>query len=159
MKSTRQNDIIRIISDREIEKQEELAGELRALGYQVTQATISRDIKDLHLIKVIGESGKYKYAQPDRNRSAVNVRLTRILSDSLVSVEQAGYMIVVKTLSGSAGVAAEAIDTMQWSGYSEQLPETIPFSSSHGMKRMPMISPRASGSCPAMNNKREESTV
>ena len=116
MKSTRQNDIIRIISDREIEKQEELAGELRALGYQVTQATISRDIKDLHLIKVIGESGKYKYAQPDRNRSAVNVRLTRILSDSLVSVEQAGYMIVVKTLSGSAGVAAEAIDTMQWSG-------------------------------------------
>ena len=60
MKSTRQNDIIRIISDREIEKQEELAGELRALGYQVTQATISRDIKDLHLIKVIGESGKYK---------------------------------------------------------------------------------------------------
>ena len=82
MKSTRQNDIIRIISDKEIEKQEELAGELRALGYQVTQATISRDIKDLHLIKVIGESGKYKYAQPDRNRSAVNVRLTRILSDS-----------------------------------------------------------------------------
>ena len=73
MKSTRQNDIIRIISDKEIEKQEELAGELRALGYQVTQATISRDIKDLHLIKVIGESGKYKYAQPDRNRSAVNV--------------------------------------------------------------------------------------
>ena len=116
MKSTRQNDIIRIISDKEIEKQEELAGELRALGYQVTQATISRDIKDLHLIKVIGESGKYKYAQPDRNRSAVNVRLTRILSDSLVSVEQAGYMIVVKTLSGSAGVAGEAIDTMQWSG-------------------------------------------
>ena len=113
MKSTRQNDIIRIISDKEIEKQEELASELRALGYQVTQATISRDIKDLHLIKVIGESGKYKY---DRNRSAVNVRLTRILSDSLVSVEQAGYMIVVKTLSGSAGVAAEAIDTMQWSG-------------------------------------------
>ena len=114
MKSTRQNDIIRIISDKEIEKQEELAGELRALGYQVTQATISRDIKDLHLIKVIGEGGKYKYAQPDRNRSAVNVRLTRILSDSLVSVEQAGYMIVVKTLSGSANVAAEAIDNMNW---------------------------------------------
>ena len=116
MKTTRQDDIIRIISSREIETQEELAGELRALGYQVTQATISRDIKDLHLIKVIGEGGKYKYAQPDRNRSAVNVRLTRILSDSLVSVEQAGYMIVVKTLSGSANVAAEALDNLGWNG-------------------------------------------
>ena len=130
MKSTRQNDIIRIISDREIEKQEELAGELRALGYQVTQATISRDIKDLHLIKVIGESGKYKYAQPDRNRSAVNVRLT------------------AKQLTPCSGPE-----------YSGLLPETIPFSSSHETKRMPMRSPRASGSCPAMNNMREESTV
>ena len=115
MKSTRQDDIIRIISAREIETQEELAGELRALGYQVTQATISRDIKELHLIKVIGDRGVYKYARPERNESAVNERLVRILSDSLVSVDHAGQMIVVKTLSGSANVACEAIDTMQWS--------------------------------------------
>ena len=116
MRYSRQNKIIEIINNNEVDTQEKLAALLKEQGFEVTQATISRDIKDLHLIKVIGESGKYKYAQPDRNRSAVNVRLTRILSDSLVSVEQAGYMIVVKTLSGSAGVAAEAIDTMQWSG-------------------------------------------
>lgn len=114
MKSTRQDDIIRIISSREIETQEELAGQLRALGYQVTQATISRDIKDLHLIKVIGDRGIYKYARPERKESAVNERLVRILTDSLVSVDHAGQMIVVRTLSGSANVACEAIDTMQW---------------------------------------------
>ena len=115
MKSTRQDDIIRIISDREIETQEELAGELRALGYTVTQATVSRDIKDLHLIKVIGERGIYKYAQrPERKETAVSERLIRILNDSLISVDHSGQMIVVRTLSGSANVAAEAIDTMQW---------------------------------------------
>ena len=114
MKSTRQDDIIRIISAREIETQEELAGELRSLGYQVTQATISRDIKELHLIKVIGEHGMYKYAKPERKESAVNERLVRILTDSLISVDHAGQIIVVRTLSGSANVACEAIDTMQW---------------------------------------------
>ena len=114
MKSTRQDDIIRIMSSREIETQEELAGELRVLGYQVTQATISRDIKELHLIKVIGDRGVYKYARPERKESAVNERLVRILTDSLVSVDHAGQMIVVRTLSGSANVACEAIDTMQW---------------------------------------------
>ena len=116
MKSTRQEDIIRIISSREIETQEELAGELRALGYNVTQATISRDIKELQLIKVsTGERGAYKYApRPERRDSAVNERLIRILADSLINVDFAGQMIVVRTLSGSANVAAEAIDTFQW---------------------------------------------
>ena len=116
MKSTRQEDIIRIISTREIETQEELAVELRALGYNVTQATISRDIRELQLIKVsAGERGAYKYApRPERRDSAVNERLIRILSDSLINVSYAGQMIVVRTLSGSANVAAEAIDTFQW---------------------------------------------
>lgn len=116
MKSTRQEDIIRIITSREIETQEELAGELRALGYTVTQATVSRDIKELNLIKVAaGDRGSYKYARrPERRESAVSERLIRILADSLVSVDYAGQMIVVRTLSGSANVAAEAIDTLQW---------------------------------------------
>ena len=116
MKSTRQEDIIRIISSKAVETQEELASELRELGYNVTQATISRDIKELQLIKVSsGEHGTYKYAsRPERRDSAVNERLIRILSDSLISVDYAGQMVVVRTLSGSANVAAEAIDTLQW---------------------------------------------
>ena len=114
MKSTRHDEILRIISAKEIETQEELASELRMLGYRVTQATISRDIRELRLIKVTSDRGGYKYAKPDRRESAVNDRLKRILSDSLVSVEHAGQMVVVKTLSGSANVAAEAIDTMEW---------------------------------------------
>lgn len=116
MKSTRQDDIIRIISSRKIETQEELAGELRSLGYTVTQATISRDIKELQLIKVAdGERGTYRYAQrPERKETAVNERLIRILNDSLIGVDSAGQMVVVRTLSGSANVAAEAIDTFQW---------------------------------------------
>lgn len=114
MKSTRQDDIIRIISTKDVETQEELAGELRELGYQVTQATISRDIKELHLIKVMTERGTYKYSRPERHGSALDGRLNRILSDSLISVDHAGNMTIVKTLSGSAGVACEAIDTLQW---------------------------------------------
>ena len=96
-----------------METQEDLAEELRKLGYKVTQATVSRDIKELHLIKIPGEKSVYKYARPERQENTISERMIRILSDSLVSVDYAGQMIVVKTLSGSANIAAEAIDTMQ----------------------------------------------
>ena len=114
MKTTRQNEIIRLIASRDIETQEELAAELRSLGYKVTQATVSRDIRELRLIKVAGKSGGFKYAKPERREIAVSERLTRILTDSLVSVDSSGNIIVVKTLSGSANVAAEALDTLGW---------------------------------------------
>lgn len=116
MKSTRQEDIIRIISTQKIETQQELASALRELGYTVTQATVSRDIRELNLIKTAsGDRGSYYYTRrPERKESAVSERLIRILSDSLVSIDYAGQMIVVRTLSGSANVAAEAIDTLQW---------------------------------------------
>ena len=114
MKSKRQNEIIRLIASRDIETQEELASELRALGYKVTQATVSRDIRELRLIKVASKGGGFKYAKPDRHEIAVSERLTRILSDSLVNVDSSGNIIVVKTLSGSANVAAEALDNLGW---------------------------------------------
>ena len=115
MKSKRQNEIIEIISTTDIETQEELATALRERGYQVTQATVSRDIRELRLIKVAAKSGGYKYARPVRHEVAVNERLTRILSDSLIHVEAAANLVVVKTLSGSANVAAEALDNLGWS--------------------------------------------
>ena len=114
MKSSRQNEIIQLISSRDIETQEELAELLRRLGFKVTQATVSRDIRELRLIKVASKGGGYKYARPERHEAAVNERLTRILSESLVNVAHSGNIIVVKTLSGSANVAAEALDTLEW---------------------------------------------
>lgn len=114
MKATRQDDIIQIIDSKDIETQEDLARELREMGYNVTQATISRDIRELHLIKVNNEHGISRYARPDRKETAVSERLIRILADSVISVEHAGQIVVVRTLSGSANVACEAIDTMQW---------------------------------------------
>ena len=114
MKSKRQNEIIQLISSQDIETQEELAAELRQRGYQVTQATVSRDIRELRLIKVASKSGGYKYAKPVRHEAAVSERLARILADSLVHVETAANLVVVRTLSGSANVAAEALDNMGW---------------------------------------------
>ena len=114
MKTNRQSQILQIIAARDIETQEELACALRSLGYKVTQATVSRDIRELRLIKVSSKGGGYKYAKPERHETAISERLIRILTDSLISVDCAGNMVVVKTLSGSANVAAEAIDTLEW---------------------------------------------
>ena len=114
MKSKRQSEIIAIISAKDIETQEELAAELRLRGYKVTQATVSRDIRELKLIKAASSKGDFKYARPERQENAVSERLTRILADALVGVESSGNIIVVKTLSGSANVAAEALDNLGW---------------------------------------------
>lgn len=114
MKTNRQEEILQIIREFEIETQEDLANMLRLRGYKVTQATVSRDIKELQLIKVAGQTNAYRYALPGRRGSAVSERMIRILSDSTVSIQYAGQMVVVKTLSGSANVACEAIDSMEW---------------------------------------------
>ena len=114
MKTDRQNEILRLIETEEIETQEELANRLREMGYKVTQATVSRDIKDLSLIKIAGRQSDYRYAKPGRHELQANDRMIRLLSDSTLSVDYAGQMVVIKTLSGSANVAAEAIDTMNW---------------------------------------------
>ena len=110
MKTDRQNEILRLIENEEIETQEELANRLREIGFKVTQATVSRDIKDLRLIR----QSDYRYAKPGRHELQANDRMIRLLSDSTLSVDYSGQMIVIKTLSGSANVAAEAIDTMNW---------------------------------------------
>ena len=114
VKTNRQEEIIRIIDSKEIETQEELAEHLRRKGYKVTQATVSRDIKELRLIKIAGRQSAYCYAKPGRRESAINERMIRLMSDSTLSVDYAGQMIVVKTLSGSANAAAESIDNMNW---------------------------------------------
>ncbi len=114
MKTERQNEIIRLISSRDIGTQDELAAALRESGYQVTQATVSRDIRELRLTKTPAQGGGYRYARREKRELAVSERLTRILKDSVIQVDFSGQTVVVKTLSGSANVAAEAIDTLGW---------------------------------------------
>ena len=114
MKTVRQVAILDIIEKQEIETQEELASALNARGIRVTQATVSRDIKELRLLKVLTPSGKYKYATGDQADNNLTDRFIRMLAESLLSVSSANSLIVVKTLSGSANVAAEALDSMHW---------------------------------------------
>ena len=114
MKSVRHDMILEIIEDRDIETQEELAAELKARGVKVTQATVSRDIKELRLLKVLAENGGYKYATAERAEKGMSERLIRILAESVQSIESAENMIVIKTITASAGAACEEIDTMKW---------------------------------------------
>ena len=114
MKTVRQMAILDIIAKQDVETQEELAEALRARGIQVTQATVSRDIKELRLLKVLTPSGSYKYATADKAENGLNERFIRMLAESLLSVAASNNLIVVKTLSGSANVAAEALDSLHW---------------------------------------------
>ena len=114
MKTVRQVAILDIIEKQEIETQEELASALNARGIRVTQATVSRDIKELRLLEELTPSGKYKYATGDQADNNLTDRFIRMLAESLLSVSSANNLIVVKTLSGSANVAAEALDSMHW---------------------------------------------
>lgn len=106
--------ILDIIAKQDVETQEELAEALRARGIQVTQATVSRDIKELRLLKVLTPSGSYKYATADKAENGLSERFIRMLAESLLSVAASNNLIVVKTLSGSANVAAEALDSLHW---------------------------------------------
>lgn len=114
MKSVRQVAILDIIEKQAVETQEELAEALRARGIKVTQATVSRDIKELRLLKVLSSDGAYKYATADKAENGLNERFIRMLSESLLSVAASNNLVVVKTLSGSANMAAEALDSMHW---------------------------------------------
>ena len=118
MKAKRQALIREIVEAQSIQTQEELAEALRAHGMVVTQATVSRDIREMHLLKVLAEDGSYRYATMEKSDSGMNDRLIRMLSDSVVEMNSANTLIVIHTLPGSAHVAAEAIDNLKW-------PETI----------------------------------
>ena len=113
MKTVRQA-ILDIIEKQDIETQEDLAEALRQRGIGVTQATVSRDIKELRLLKVLSANGVYKYATADKAEHGLSDRLIRMLTDSVLSISSANNLIVIKTLSGSANVAAEALDSLHW---------------------------------------------
>lgn len=114
MKINRQAAILSLIDRYEIGTQEELADYLNKEGFQVTQATISRDIRKLHLTKVPGSHGKQKYAVMDTEEPQVDEKYLHVLKAGLVSMDHAGNLLVIKTVSGMAMAVAAAIDAMQW---------------------------------------------
>lgn len=112
MKISRHAKILEIIEKHPTETQEELAEELKKNGYNITQATVSRDIKELKLVKVLDENGIYKYASLKEQNSMLNERLVKVFSESVLSIDYAGNIVVIKTFSGAANAACEAIDVL-----------------------------------------------
>lgn len=114
MKNARQTQIIRLIEKYHIETQEELADYLNKAGFQVTQATISRDIRELHLIKVADGQGKSRYSIIQNEVGHLSKKYTRVLKDAYVSMETAGNLLVIKTVPGMAMAAGAALDALGW---------------------------------------------
>lgn len=110
MKISRHAKILEIIEENIIETQEELAEMLKKNGINVTQATVSRDIKELRLIKVLTEDGRYKYAAMREQDSMLNERLYKVFAETVLTIDYTGNFIVIKTFSGAANAAAEALD-------------------------------------------------
>ena len=114
-KAERQDAILRAIEENHIDTQEQLAEALRQAGMQVTQATMSRDIRELGLSKIALGNGNSRYATLVRTDDVEkNERLGRIFAESVLSVAQADNLIIIKTLSGSGSAAAELIDSLPW---------------------------------------------
>jgi transcriptional regulator of arginine metabolism len=114
MKAARHAMILNIIDSMVIETQDELARELKKKNHNVTQATISRDIKELRLVKVLDKDGTYRYASVDRAETSMFNRFIRIFTESVVSIQASGNLVVIKTINASANAAAEAVDSLNW---------------------------------------------
>ncbi|HZJ83510.1 MAG TPA: arginine repressor [Clostridia bacterium] len=114
MKNNRHSQILNIIENKDIETQEDLANELRKRGIEITQATVSRDIKQLRLVKVLASSGAYKYAYIDNSIPEMSQKLIRVFAESVTSIDFANNLIVIRTIAGSAQAAASAVDALNW---------------------------------------------
>ena len=113
MKKSRHEKIRELIEQYEIETQEELAERLKKEGYQVTQATVSRDIRELKLSKIPGEGGRQKYVVYENGDSQLGDKYTRVLKDGYASMDVAQNILVMKTVSGMAMAVAAAVDAMK----------------------------------------------
>lgn len=113
MKKARHEKIIELIARHEIETQEELVDRLRQSGYEVTQATVSRDIRELKLSKVANEEGKQHYVVLRQEDAYLNDKYNRVLKEGFISMDQAQNILVVKTVSGMAMAVAAAIDALK----------------------------------------------
>lgn len=113
MKISRQSKIIELINKYDIETQEELADRLMKDGYNVTQATVSRDIRELKLTKVAVDGGRQKYIVLQKTEPGMSEKYTRVLRDGFVSMDMAQNIMVIKTVPGMAMAVAAALDALQ----------------------------------------------
>ncbi|MCY1713239.1 arginine repressor [Caproiciproducens galactitolivorans] len=114
MKTRRHAKILELINAYTIDTQEELLRRLREDGFDVTQATVSRDIKELRLIKTLSPDGKYKYSAGRDNTRDYSSKFYSLLSDSAVQINCAGNMVIIKCLTGMAQAVCAAMDSMHW---------------------------------------------
>lgn len=114
-RNARQSTILDIISKKDIETQEELCAELNKLNFNVTQATISRDIKDLKLYKVAGTTKKYKYAYIEGEGDVVTNKMRNLFRECVQSINFANNIIVIKTMRGNGSTAGAFVDSLQLS--------------------------------------------
>ena len=114
MKVSRHAKIIELITQYDIETQEELAEYLNNAGFKVTQATVSRDIRDLKLTKVSVGGGKQEYAMHRQEDAGMKGKYMRVLRDGYVSMDMAQNILVIKTVSGMAMAVAAAVDALKW---------------------------------------------
>ena len=112
-RNARQQKILEIIATKEIDTQEELCSELNKLNFNVTQATISRDIKDLRLYKITGTTKKYKYACLDSDDDSVSGRMKNLFRECVQTITYANNIIVVKTMRGNGSTAGTFVDSLQ----------------------------------------------
>lgn len=103
-----------LITDKEIETQDELVEQLKLLGFDVTQATVSRDIKELHLVKIPRGNGKYTYSLPADQHFNPLGKLKRLIMDAFINIEHTSHFIVLKTLPGNAQAVGALIDNLEW---------------------------------------------
>mgnify|MGYP002516511688 CR=1 FL=1 len=114
MKVNRHAKIIELINQYQIETQEELADYLNQEGFKVTQATVSRDIRDLKLTKIPADGGKQRYAVHQSTEQGMGEKYIRVLRDGFVSMDMAQNILVIKTVAGMAMAVCAAIDAMKW---------------------------------------------
>lgn len=114
MRYSRHGKILEIIEAKVIETQEQLVTELRKSGMEVTQATVSRDIKELRLAKVMDSSGNMRYASVVQSENPVSDKLLRVFAEAFLSCDYANNIVAVKTLPGMAQAAASVIDSLKW---------------------------------------------
>ena len=114
LRNARHAKILEIITDKEIETQEELCAELNALNYVVTQATISRDIRDLRLFKVAGTKKKYRYTYISEDECEISPKMKNLFRDCVVSVNYAQNLVVIKTLTGNGANAGTVVDKLNY---------------------------------------------
>ena len=135
MKNQRQEYLLQIIAEETVETQEQLLERLQERGIRSTQATISRDIKELRLIKTLDTDGRYRYSTVKLENDTMSSKFHSLFADAVVNIDYAGNIVVIKCLSGMAQAACAAMDSLHWDSVVERWGERIPLS----------VSPRTRG--------------